>query len=252
MTDRLRTASILCLLFFIPFFFGVSDAQNTELLKLFGRKPEGKREDVYKRKKAPEGAFPFYVSLRRANLDLHYCAGTLISPKYVLTSASCMDSDTFGYGIANATALVGAYHLEFEQEDEISENGKREKELPHPTCGPLMVNISKVHVPKAYSNGTDIRHPYNAQYDIAIVELEKASSASWAAMPLEVPDDCCDDDVDFVSAGLGRAEEAGPYSISLEMAAFPFMPYSECAEFFEECVKQTICHVLKIALLQIR
>ena len=223
---RTSIVSLCCLL--LCLFVKASAQTDSDCLgELFGLDSRNDDESVYIRTQAPRNAFPFYVSLRKGNFDLHYCAGTLISPSYVVTSASCIDPKELGFDYKNVKAFVGAYELESEDHEA---NG--ESNSDH--CASKAIKIENVTIHEKYRNGKDGQGPYNALYDIAILHLKGQAHVGWSALPLEVPEDCCDG-VDFVNVGLGRRAEGEVYASSLEMAAFPFMPYPTCVDSFKQC-----------------
>ena len=219
----------LMLLMLIFLLLPPSSCQETELLELFGYPESAERSSVYERKEAPpRNSLHYYVSLRRSLIDLHFCAGTLISPRFILTSASCMDPGVSGAHVENATAHIGIYDLD----PDAGGRQNRRNRQQNTDGSDLHRTISNVIFHERYSNGTAGRPPYDARYDIALVNLTEPSTQNWTALPLERPD-CCDG-VDFLNIGLGRSETSGPFAVRLEMAGFGFMPYDDCQEALAE------------------
>ena len=57
----------------------------------FGGSVSGTRSRIHGGEDASEGEFPYIISIRRiANAFKHMCAGVLIDPYWVLTSAFCV------------------------------------------------------------------------------------------------------------------------------------------------------------------
>ena len=230
--DHIPSPVFLCYLFLCLFLKAFAQTDSDGLSELFGLDSHDGHEDVYIRTQAPRDAFPFYVSLRKGVFDLHYCAGTLISPSFIVTSASCIDSKELGFGIKNVKAFVGAYELE---PDNLSGRRKANRAGGSGHCTAKAIKIKDVVIHELYRNGKDGRGPYNPVYDIAVIRLKKQAHVNWTALPFELLEDCCDG-VDFVNVGLGRRFQSGPYASSLEMATFPSMPYPTCDNFFKQCV----------------
>ena len=60
-------------------------------LGTFGGSVSGARLRIHGGEEATEGEFPYIISIRRiANAFKHMCAGVLIDPEWVLTTAFCV------------------------------------------------------------------------------------------------------------------------------------------------------------------
>ena len=56
----------------------------------FGGSVSGTRSRIHGGEDATEGEFPYIISIRRIEGFRHICAGVLIDPEWVLTSAFCV------------------------------------------------------------------------------------------------------------------------------------------------------------------
>jgi len=221
--------------------------QDSQLDELFGQSG-GEFAAIHQRTAAPHHAFPFYVSFKHRDTEEHFCAGTLISSQWILTSAWCMDLELHGM-TARPTADVGIFEARSTWErdyDDLLPSSRLGTSLPQShvkysevysffqqsECTPdLEMEIDDVVVPDGYSNGTAGGPPYNPKYDIALVKLSKPSTHVWAVLPFEAPN-CCDG-MNLLNIGMGRFRSDGRTEALLGMIAFPFMPYADCADAFQ-------------------
>lgn len=56
---------------------------------------------------AVPGQFPYIVSIRNLN-NFHFCGGTIISSRFVVSAAHCFESTTTA---RNTVIVVGAHHI---------------------------------------------------------------------------------------------------------------------------------------------
>ena len=160
---------------------------------------------------APEGEYPWQVSLyatAKSPSSGHFCGGTLISAKWVVTAAHCVADGRRFRVYAGSQSLLG---------------------------GGLSFDVAKVIVHEAYD-------PFTSDNDIALVELGGAVSADGAArqrsaldlakpVPLIAADETSKRVMPpevAVVTGWGRTEEKGAGSPQLQMIEAPLVSRDEC------------------------
>ena len=102
---------------------------------------------------APVGAYPFFVSIKRASDNFAFCGGTLISSVWVLTAAHCVDGGTTA---ASLKLVIGASQLS--------------NEAPGDVRSVTSINLNPSWDPSTFDN------------DVALLRLNTASTKSWARL----------------------------------------------------------------------
>jgi len=203
------------------FLFVMVSATSESMSRLFSYNANAEDASVYQRKRAPCDTFTSVVSFRHNISNFDFCFGTLISPRHILTSATCLDPKVQGPNVNKSAAKIGVCDLR----PTAKETDKK--------CPPdFKIEVSSVVFHPKYSNGKDGTPPYDAKYDIAVAILSDNSMQRWALLPLE-PIDCCED-IDLLNLGWGRSSPQTGYATSLEMAGFKYLPYSECKAAFKK------------------
>ena len=102
---------------------------------------------------APAGAYPFFVSVKRASDNFAFCGGTLVSSVWVLTAAHCVDG---GVTAASLKLVIGAYQLDNEAPGDVR-------------------SVTSIHLHPSWN-------PSTFDNDVALLRLTTASTKSWARM----------------------------------------------------------------------
>ena len=102
---------------------------------------------------APAGAYPFFVSVKRASDNFAFCGGTLVSSVWVLTAAHCVDG---GVTAASLKLVIGAWQLNNEAPGDIR-------------------SVTAIHLHPSWNPGT-------FDNDVAMLRLNSASTKAWARM----------------------------------------------------------------------
>ncbi|CAL7938505.1 unnamed protein product [Xylocopa violacea] len=154
--------------------------------------------------KAQTGQFPYQVSLRRSYNGRHFCGGSLIGKKVVLTAAHCLVKD--GATLQPWTIVVVAGELRLSQ---TTANGQRQ-------------GVDTIHVHSEYNEST-------LRNDIAVLILkgEFETNQDVDNVPLiagsPIPDTICQ------VAGWGYpAEEAPDVTDSLMYVDLPLLANDRC------------------------
>ena len=102
---------------------------------------------------APAGAYPFFVSVKRASDNFAFCGGTLVSSVWVLTAAHCVDG---GVTAASLKLVIGANQLNNEAPGDIR-------------------SVTAIHLHPSWN-------PSTFDNDVAMLRLNTASTKAWARM----------------------------------------------------------------------
>ena len=102
---------------------------------------------------APAGAYPFFVSVKRASDNFAFCGGTLVSTVWVLTAAHCVDG---GVTAASLKLVIGANQLNNEAPGDIR-------------------SVTAIHLHPSWN-------PSTFDNDVAMLRLNTASTKAWARL----------------------------------------------------------------------
>ena len=139
---------------------------------------------------APAGAYPFFVSVKRASDNLAFCGGTLVSSVWVLTTAHCVDG---GVTAASLKLVIGAWQLSDEAPGEIR-------------------SVTAIHIHPGWN-------PSTFDNDVALLRLTTASAKTWARMAEPVDPVNPGDSVRAI--GHGHTSQGGVASNDLRQVDLP-------------------------------
>ncbi|XP_044126103.1 LOW QUALITY PROTEIN: ovochymase-2-like [Bufo gargarizans] len=155
---------------------------------------------------AVKGESPWMVSLKRDGK--HFCGGTIISDKYVLTAAHCVLEKNFEYQVS---VSIGDHDFTVYERSE--QRFAIKAVFKHPNFNPI--------------------RPFN--YDLAILELVESITFDKDIQPacLPSPDDVFPTGTLCMALGWGRLQENGRLPSSLQKVVLPLIEYRRCLSIME-------------------
>ncbi|XP_012230032.1 trypsin [Linepithema humile] len=113
-------------------------------------------------KEAPEGAYPYIVSLQRGifGLTSHFCAGSIINSEWILTAGHCVNAVS---RLVKITVKAGKHNLKARESTE------------------QIIKAAKTIVHEQYKGGV-------GPYDIALIKLKSPLSFTAAVQAIKLPE----------------------------------------------------------------
>ncbi len=139
---------------------------------------------------APAGAYPFFVSVKRASDNFAFCGGTLVSSVWVLTAAHCVDG---GVTAASLKLVIGAWQLNNEAPGDVR-------------------SVTQIHLHPSWN-------PSTFDNDVALLRLNTASTKAWAR--LAEPIDPVNPGNTVRAIGHGHTTQGGVASNDLRQVDLP-------------------------------
>lgn len=165
----------------------------------------GKTQKIVGGKEAPDGAFPWQVSLGIAGIHdayaAHFCGGTIYSTRWIITAAHCVDTAD----PADVAVAAGS------------------NELNHAT---KRTGVQRILIRAGFNRATK-------NHDIALLELSEplVMGDKVKSIPLLLPQDegkVLIKDERLVAVGWGATESGGGPVRSLRFVEVPFVDRSTC------------------------
>ncbi len=139
---------------------------------------------------AAAGAYPFFVSIKRASDNFAFCGGTLVSSVWVLTAAHCVDGSVTA---ASLKLVIGANQLSNEAPGDVR-------------------SVTAIHLHPSW-NATTFDN------DVAMLRLDSASTKPWARMA--EPVDPVNPGNTLRTIGHGHTTQGGVASNDLRQVDLP-------------------------------
>lgn len=159
---------------------------------------------------APDGLYPYQVSLRNSKNNLHFCGGAIISKNYIITAAHCFSH------LNNPSDLLAAF-------------------------GSNYLDAPRV----VYSVAAFIQHPgyRNAINDIGLIRLLEDIEFNQNIQPIALPTtDRNYDGYSFLVTGWGRLWGGGPSPNNLQEIVVKGYSQEKCNNYYGNTIMKThIC-----------
>lgn len=135
---------------------------------------------------AEEGQFPYQVSLRQKMMNNHFCGGSIISSRFLLTAAHCADG-ALG-SPQNVYAVVGTLYR---------------------TKGGITVELEKITQHSGWNRG-------QLKNDIALIRTAQKIVFSDTVQPIALPKQNVGGDASTLLSGWGRHQVSNLQMINLD------------------------------------
>ncbi|XP_063989284.1 chymotrypsin-1-like [Diachasmimorpha longicaudata] len=158
---------------------------------------------------SPDHKYPYQVSLRTGNPPQHFCSGSIIHEKWILTAAHCVDKQD----LSQAIVVAGTNYL--------TEGGE------------------------SYKISCCIVHPDYEDWhyeDIALLRMEKPILFNSFVVPIPLPqEDITDFSVLANFAGWGRTENRGAIPNELQEIKLKIISFENCKKMRREITEEHVC-----------
>ncbi|XP_068629132.1 chymotrypsin-2-like [Battus philenor] len=149
---------------------------------------------------APDGAIPYQASLRSV-YNSHFCGGSIISERYILTAAHC----TIGKTPQTMTVVVGTNSL---------------------LAGGYHYPIEKIIVHEQY-DGNLIKN------DVSLIKLSNEIEFNSHVQPIQLPEKDTEAGAELLLSGWGRLSYPGVLPVQLQMINLLALGVGECQNIYQ-------------------
>nr|ACJ22645.1 S1 type peptidase [Octopus kaurna] len=154
--------------------------------------------------------FPHVVFLRiAAKPNDYFCGATLISERYLLTAAHCLEKD------------ISSIEAHFGSTNKLNAT--------------IIVGVKKWLIHSEYTKVPGLRN------DIAVLTLEKPVPLSKCVQPIEIPNKSDKFFSRCIAVGWGKTGENGHYPTQLQRASMHRMAHGQCRAFSRALPDMHLC-----------
>ncbi|CAH0699285.1 unnamed protein product [Spodoptera exigua] len=149
---------------------------------------------------APEGRVPYQASLRSI-LNAHFCGGSILNKRWILTAAHC----TVGQSKYSMIVVVGTTNR---------------------LIGGDTYSVDKIAIHEKYDS-TEIKN------DVSVIKVSRDIKFNDVVQPIALPDEDTGAGVDLFLSGWGRLSYPGSLPVQLQMINLTSLSVKQCQNVYQ-------------------